>query len=363
MSDRYSILIISRSPYGKLIDWYRHAENLSQTFLVMYLGFEGKTVQGSTDKGGVQLEEVPSSGGTLLLNLRFLISALNKIKNSKPDVVIVVNFLGCSLLRLLAPKVTIILDIRTGSVCSSRLKRCLMDTLLRCEANCFNAVTIITASLATRLGLKPSRYKLLPLGGDIFYNGTRKIESLKLLYVGTLDNRRLDDTISGVQLFLQHHPHSRQYISYTIIGDGFWCRAEDMVSRVKEQGLDDIISVKGYISPDTLAVFFATHNVGVSYVPVTPYFDVQPATKTYEYLLSGMAVIATKTQDNIGVINKYNGILCEDTPAGFALALAEIFDNRTNYSENIIRGMALGFTWDQITREHLLPIINEMLTV
>jgi len=43
-----------------------------------------------------------------------------------------------------------------------------------------------------------------------------------------------------------------------------------------------------------------------------PYYDCQPATKTFEYILSGMVCIATSTYENKKLINNINGVLCND---------------------------------------------------
>jgi glycosyltransferase involved in cell wall biosynthesis len=233
--------------------------------------------------------------------------------------------------------------------------------MLRWEARCYNTVTVITSALAERLGFHPGKYNLLPLGGDLYFDGTRKYDSLKLLYVGTLDSRRLNDTVIGVHFFLQRYPNLRDQISYTIIGDGYWHRAADLAAVVKESELEDVITVMGYIPPNNLAHFFASHNVGVCYVPITPFYDVQPSTKTYEYLLSGMPVIATRIQDNIRIINETNGVLCDDTPVSFAEALDEIHNKLASYRQEIISTGMRAYTWDQITKEHLLPIISGLI--
>jgi nucleoside-diphosphate-sugar epimerase len=59
-------------------------------------------------------------------------------------------------------------------------------------------------------------------------------------------------------------------------------------------------------------IYFDIHNIGVSYIPMLKCFDNQPPTKTFEYLLSGMPVIATATNANKDIINDVNGVLIND---------------------------------------------------
>lgn len=41
---------------------------------------------------------------------------------------------------------------------------------------------------------------------------------------------------------------------------------------------------------------------------MTEYYDSQPPTKTFEYALSGLYVLATKTRENEKVITNDNGV-------------------------------------------------------
>ena len=118
------------------------------------------------------------------------------------------------------------------------------------------------------------------------------------------------------------------------------------------------IKVLGRIPHDQLQPFFDTHNVGLSYIPMTPYYDVQPPTKTFEYLLSGLAVIGTATSENKLVINKNNGVLASDSIENFQIGLGCLQQNLKNFNSKQIRLEAQKYSWKHITNQ-----FNNYLTV
>ena len=113
--------------------------------------------------------------------------------------------------------------------------------------------------------------------------------------------------------------------------------------------MENIVRILGIVPHDRLQEHFDTHNIGVSYIPMTDYYDVQPPTKTFEYLVSGLAVIGTATSENRLVINDSNGILTDDSPEGFYNGLVELADRLQTYDSILIRQNAQQFGWKKIT--------------
>ena len=86
---------------------------------------------------------------------------------------------------------------------------------------------------------------------------------------------------------------------------------------------------------------------------MTPYFDCQPPTKTFEYLLSGMPVIATATYENSLVVNDGNGVLINDTADSFCEGLEKLANNRVVYNSEKILTTCKQYTWENIIHNDL----------
>ena len=61
---------------------------------------------------------------------------------------------------------------------------------------------------------------------------------------------------------------------------------------------------------------------------MTKFYDIQTPTKTFEYIISGLFCIATNTTANKNLINKDNGILCDDNATSFSNALMKLYKFR-----------------------------------
>ena len=109
-------------------------------------------------------------------------------------------------------------------------------------------------------------------------------KEIKLLYVGTLNGRNINQTIFGLSLFLENNPEIKN-ITYDIIGDGDKNELSDFKVLIQQNNLNNIITLHGRIPHFQLKPFFDSCTVGLSYVPMTEYYEHQPVTKTYEYIL------------------------------------------------------------------------------
>jgi len=187
---------------------------------------------------------------------------------------------------------------------------------------------------------------ILPLGASKIVVERQSRHKITLMYVGTFHKRRLEDTIEGLSIFLKGNPSAD--IVYIIIGSGWGNDTENLKHAINKYKLRDYVELKGYILHDELISYFKLSNVGLSYIPVTPWYDFQPATKTYEYLLAGMPVIATNTYENRQVINENNGVLIDDNPESFASGLGKIYDSIDCFDENIIRNSVQDHEWENI---------------
>lgn len=348
------ILFINQSQFGYHIDYLQYCKYLKEDFEIDYLCWDYN--KNRLEEADIKVLYISRTGNVIKRNVRYIRFITKYLKQHYFDLVFIHYFRGSSIIPLLnGIQQSIHLDIRTGSVCKNVIKRNFFNSILRFESYFFKRISIISPGLRQLLNI--NKYAtILPLGANPIYVKRNNKFKIHLLYVGTLSGRRIEDTIEGIKLFLTEQPQADIY--YTIIGDGWHNEKQNLQNKIILLGLQDHLQLTGYIPNNELIKFYETANVGVSYIPRTPYYEYQPATKTYEYIMAGMPVIATQTYENRQVINKRNGILINDTPEGFASGVAEIYNNNYYFDEELLRKSVENYSWSSIIKtmkETILP--------
>jgi len=350
------VLIINPNQFGYHSDTYYYCKYLKESYYITYIGWNHNLPKIETP--GVQAVYVKRNGNIIVRSIRFMRYAFKELRD-EPAIVFIKYFKLVSLaLLLLKPNYNYVLDIRTGSVHKNSLIRRLQDSGLRFEARFFKSVTVISESLSEKFGLKHKSH-ILPLGADIISMRNKSFDELNLLYVGTLYNRNIENTIRGFKKFYEEFK-GQIPLNYIIIGSGPGNEEADLKNLITQLGLSEAVRIAGSIPHDQLTPHFDISNVGVSYVPLTDYYDVQPVTKTFEYLLSGMPVIATNTSENRKVISQNNGVLIGENPEDFYLGLKEIFDRRRLFDSGNIRNASMDYTWENIVQDNLKNYLEKI---
>lgn len=296
---------------------------------------------------GIRVNYSSRKGNILQRNIRFIKQARTLIRRGSFDVVFVKYFRGCFLLPFLcSEKHFFHLDIDTGGISPNSIKRSMYNHILKFESRFYRKVSTISEGLREYLRLSDTTL-IFPLGADSIRVRRILKTRLSLLYVGVISNRNIIETVEGVRLFLKKRPLAD--IHYTIIGGAWNNEIDELSSKIESDKLENIIELYGYIPHSDLPGFYTIANAGVSYIPVRPWYEFQPATKTYEYLFSGMPVIATNTYENRQVINEKNGVLIDDNPESFASGLEIMYDTIDCFDENIIRTSVKDNEWENIT--------------
>ncbi len=130
---------------------------------------------------------------------------------------------------------------------------------------------------------------------DIFASG-----DFIILYVGTFNKRRVIECVQGFHAYLKKHPDAKA--KFVVIGSADGNEHNEMAEYIAKHDLGSVVKLLGYIPQTRLAYFFNNSHCGISFMPLTMPFPLQPNTKTYEYLINGMSVIGTATGDNILMI-------------------------------------------------------------
>lgn len=337
------LTIVCYNQFGYLTDTFEYCKFLKDTYEIHYLcidyGQEKQVIN------GVDVHYFQTNKTGTKKWLSFLSFALKTIPKNT-SVLFVKYFLFSSVLGFKYRSIAN-LDVRTGSVKAKNFPRFIENALISIESRAYKYRTIISDSLASKIIFPP--YKVISLGANIkdLPDRTYQHDGIKLLYIGTLSGRNIDQVVIGLDLFVKSNPTLD--IKFDIVGDGYNNEVETLKSLVSARNLEELVTVHGRVPYQETSRFFEAASIGVSYVPKTSFFDVQPVTKTFEYLGAGLPVIATSTSEQLKVINKVEyGQTCEDTPESFKEALERCVNNSDIYRlENIIEH-AKNWSWDSI---------------
>jgi glycosyltransferase involved in cell wall biosynthesis len=249
-----------------------------------------------------------------------------------------------------------VLDIRTGDLSDIKIVRFLKNGEITLFTFLYRRVSVISESLAGKLSIPKRKTIILPLGGELQEIPGKNFDSLKLLYVGTLDNRNIHDTVYGLSAYLKQHPSGK--ISYDIIGTGsrYWLNL--LNKSIVDTDLNSTVCLHGSKSLSEVIPFFEMCNIGIVYVPQRDYYQFQPSTKLYESLLAGMPVIATNTYENKIALKQECGVLTDDNPVSFCNALEQIKAKKHLYASDKIKKLYHDSCWDYIVKDKLEKYID-----
>lgn len=355
------LLVIDRGPLGYLTDALKLCQYACRRHSVNFLSFEAPRFAGAAHSWpqvpGIETQAL-SVRGSLPVRLGRRLAACIRESAADYDLIYVYYFPGCSLLPLMHPGRHFVLDIRSGSIAETGFSRLVANVTLRFEAAFFRHVNVISEGLRDQLGLS-HRARIVPLGADAIVLPAKRFSFVHLLYVGLLGpQRHLDRTIVGFAR-AQREFAGRLALFYTIVGDGPGRIREQLLDVARDQGVEQFVDMPGYIPHEQLRPYFEKCNAGLSYVPITPYFEHQPPTKTFEYLLTGMPVIATATNENRRIVNGRNGVLISDSAEGVYRGLHELIERRENYDSAAIRESAEQYTWANIMGREV-PVLETL---
>ena len=343
------LLLVTRDQFGYHVDPYAYAQELTRHFDVTYFcwDYERPRVQAP----GVRVIYSSRAGNLAVRNVRFLCELRALLP--KYDVSLLFYFTGVSLtLPGLGKRVKdrIVCDVRTGSVGHGAVYRSVYNAVLKAEMKAFRYRSFISESLGKSLGFK--QFQVLPLGASVTTGGPRSYDSLHLLYVGTLASRNVEESVVGFGIFHQQHG-AEVPCRYTIIGSGSAADEQKIRAAIDRYDLRGIVDMTGFIQRDQVGPYLCRANVGVSYVPITDYYNFQPVTKTYEYFLAGLPVIATATHEHKLIVEPHNGVLIKSTPESFAEGLEKIRRRHEDFYATNIRERAAHFSYAHIVDTRL----------
>ncbi len=353
--NKNKLLILDVNPYGVLTDTVKWIKYLRNDWKISLVCFRSKD---SEDKrpSDVKFIELPNSKNRKVKGFLYLLVCICILLFYRGKVM-VVYFPYCELLKKLFSGKKMLLDIRTLAVNPDAKVRENANHRIRLACNKYDKVSVISKGVGDELGLND--YYVLPLGSDVISSQHKDYtNAINLLYVGTLNNRDIGKTILGVKRFVSQR--SDTPVHYTIIGFGAQAEESNIRDLIQNNNLGEIIRFVGRVKHSELQQFFNLSNVGVSFVPITPYFNYQPPTKTFEYCLSGLFCLATNTHANSEVIDNTNGLLIEDTSEGFCGGLDYFWKNRYSIDYEKVSQSLKDYSWENIVKNNLQTILCEL---
>jgi hypothetical protein len=354
------LLISNPGQFGYKAGYYYYAKYLKESFQVTFICFDEGYPKVQLE--GVEIEYVKDARFKLFRVFKWVYTNYLLVKHDQFDIVFAVYTKFISGLKLFsAPKTNYVVDFRTGSLRKNKLLRRIENLSFLLESYFFQNITVLSHSLAKKIGLHRNKYHYLPLGSKVFSERKKNYDQFSILYVGSFNQRRIWETIQGLHLFRNKNGDYLQKISYDIIGFGSKIEEIKLKTVVKEFELESIVKIHTRKNHDDLIPFFNKCNIGVAYVPITDYYDIQPSTKIFEYALSGLFSIATKTSENELFITSENGVLISDNPEGFSEALEFFILNGSKLSESEIRESLKSHNWGNIVQNNLLPYLQNIV--
>ena len=294
----------------------------------------------------------------LLNELKFVIKSTRLMRSIKADVVLIHYHRLAFLYPLLLPKQKYILLLFTTAVNKSMAKRIFWDSLGRLIRLPYQKFFVQTPEMISLFGLKEDNCYVTRWGMKPISVVKKSFTSMSLLYIGALTGRNIHETIAGLRMFL--NKHQSLSVTYSIIGSGNPEYVEELKRAIKDNALEGIVTYHGYLPDNEIVSFFDQCNVGVSYVPITPYYNDVIVTKTAEYMLSGLATIATNTNKNRMMISDLNGVLVSDNPESFAVGLEEIYGRLESYDSKIIVENSQEWDMGYNIKNDIVPLLKQI---
>jgi len=183
-------------------------------------------------------------------------------------------------------------------------------------------------------------------------------EEMLLIYTGSVQPKR---TLHRMLAGFQQANRSLGNLHLLVVGDG--SDLPRLRSLADSMGIGGRVHFSGYVPYARMPEYMQAADIGLCYVPMTPWFDKAPVLKTLESLASGLPTIATATEGNREYIRHgQNGWLVDDSPDSIAdgiCTLCQRDDLRLAFRNG--RESIRAYDWKRIVRDIALPAYTALL--
>lgn len=352
-----NIYLHSRIQFGYHSDSLRYAEILSENFSVTYSCLDQGHKRVSP-KGFVVEYANGSSRSKVLKFCRLIAKTWNEYSNH--DVSILVYHPGISLLAMRCKK-RAILDIRSMSMSSSRIKRGFWNLLLFCELRLFKHINVVSEDVARRLKLE--HFRVVPVGADRTeesfnaFSQKRKngIENEAVFtYVGTFENRDIDVLVKGFNIAASQVPVTLKLV---LVGRGTVKDHREIVAAIDDSINNLNVSMPGYLIRSEIDAFLNQTDCGIVHVPTDGRYAGHPSTKLFEYMAHGIPVMGSNYDFNCRFITRDVGFIYNFNADSISDCILRVLSNYNSFDSLFIRAQLNGSEWETIVKEKLVPVL------
>jgi glycosyltransferase involved in cell wall biosynthesis len=282
------------------------------------------------------------------------------LNQKKFDLIFHVDSKFTLIIRMLNPFQPMILDIRSGDLSLNKYRLRLKNSQIYIATKFYKGASVISESLRDFLGMSEIKTVIIPLGGEKQLTALKFFDKFHLLYIGSIDNRNIHETVQGLSIYLNKEGSIKD-VTYDIIGFGKNDALTLLDKAIEDTGLRGVVHYHGRKTRDELFPFFEKCNVGIAYVPKTKAYDCQPVTKLFECVLAGMPVIATDTLENKHSLMNGCGEFCSDNPTSFAIALERLIKSSPGFDSEKIKSNYYRSEWKNIVKNILEPYFDDII--
>jgi glycosyltransferase involved in cell wall biosynthesis len=266
--------------------------------------------------------------------------------------------------KFLFPKKIFFIQLFTPAVTGKKWRRNLLNYILGINLRFFNHIGSGTDDNIAAFRLSKKKITFTDPGYNDYGYQQKSFKHMNLVYLGTLQGRRVEDTIAGLKLFWDkmHQVLTERgiNISYDIIGGGKAAEVGALKDAINQTGLNETVTYHGYLDDKSVMEVFKKVNIGIAYLPKTDFYVNLPSTKIIEYFLSGMAVISVDTNYAKSILNPEYGTLCTDTPQSFALALEMMVEKLTHLNSQEIRNSYKQYSMSEMIKNDYAPKLRKL---
>lgn len=344
-----NFFLYSDEYYGNT-DWINHIYHINKfsSYKTIFFGKgiqDGKLYYASTNY---------FSKNTFILFFKFMFIFYKKRKDNN---VVVVRFYKYNLLivfylaiyRLCKFKIVYYLDVRTLYVeTDNKFSKLIFDYFIKFSSLFYNNTLIINGLIAKKIHL--NKYIILPLGIDnvITNNSPKNIDNeVKFVYVGKIRPEFCFFLVKFIDFINDNNLNYKLDIySYEL--------TDELIELIQLH--NDIIFYKGKINREDIFKVLCIYHVGISPLPLSKIFDLQPHTKLYEYIQSGIPFITKNTE---GVLDQFNNIIPGWVYSNYDELHLILSDIKLEYyfKQNLISSSSI-LTWENIYKKTLLNILK-----
>jgi glycosyltransferase involved in cell wall biosynthesis len=307
---------------------------------------------------------------------------LNLINAINPDLVHVFQYRGCAFLPLLSKfQYPFLLDVRTVNVGNRKGKYSkltfLKNRLTWLESLFYKDKIALTGEIKKILLPNWRPIPIIPLGANKrALNPVDKKEIRRairaqygirpqdkvLLYCGTLNpGRRVGTILQAVQKVFSRMPGVYLFIIGNDVNPESLLGLQQLAQELE---IADRVFFTGQIAYEQVVTYYCAADIGLCFIPQTSFFDQQPPTKLFEYMMAGLLVVGTKTRAQTQIIQHgVNGFLCEDSVDSLSEAIQMVLCQQEDVLEDISRNGFVSvdnYNWEQILGTQLLPIYKQL---